>query len=98
MLQRNTSGYPLQLPTTIPPVRIEPGGDVEFPERLAGCTPVSDLETGAQPDSPTSRNANEQPQDTTSGNTPHEALTSSDGGEQPTAHPTALSATHVEEA
>lgn len=45
MLQRNTSGYPLSLPSLIPPVQVDPGEDFEFPTLLAGFTPVDDLDT-----------------------------------------------------
>lgn len=45
MLQRNTSGYPLHLPTLEPPVRVEPGEDFDHPDRLAGFTPVDELDT-----------------------------------------------------
>lgn len=108
MLQRNTSGYPLQLPTFDPPVRLEPGEDINHDQRLAGCTPVDELDTGAlaEPDTEavTSGDAGEQPRDTTSGNTASEPSTSADGVERGIAQPAPIPTLptpafdHVEEA
>jgi hypothetical protein len=44
VLQRNTSGYPLDLPTLSLGRLIYPGEDFDHEERLAGFTPVSELE------------------------------------------------------
>ena len=41
MLQRNDSGSPLVLPTLIPPAEVPPGGEIDYPEPLAGFEPVS---------------------------------------------------------
>lgn len=46
MLQRNTSGYPLDLPTLGLGRLIHPGEDFDHEERLAGFTPVEELDTG----------------------------------------------------
>lgn len=38
MLQRNTSGSPLILPTLDPPLQVFPGDVIDHPELLAGFT------------------------------------------------------------
>ena len=40
VLQRNISGSPLVLPTLEPPVEIPPGGEIDYPQPLAGFEPV----------------------------------------------------------
>lgn len=42
MLQRNTSGSPLVLPTLNPPVEVLPGDEIDYPEPLAGMEIVDD--------------------------------------------------------
>jgi hypothetical protein len=57
VLQRNTSGYPIELPTLGLGRQIHPGEDFDHEERLAGFTPVEELDqaddTDAQPDAET---------------------------------------------
>jgi hypothetical protein len=57
VLQRNTSGYPIELPTLGLGRQIHPGEDFDHEERLAGFTPVEELDqaddTDAQPDTAT---------------------------------------------
>lgn len=51
MLQRNTSGYPLDLPTLGLGRLIHPGEDFDHEERLAGFTPVDELDAAeGEPD------------------------------------------------
>jgi hypothetical protein len=40
MRQRNTSGYPLDLPTLDPPVTVPAGGEIDHDQLLAGFMPV----------------------------------------------------------
>ena len=53
MLQRNTSGYPVDIRLE-PEVRVWPGEDFDHPDLLAGFTPVSELDppdkTSGKPD------------------------------------------------
>ena len=57
VLQRNTSGYPLQLPTLGLGRLIHPGEDFDHDTRLAGFTPVEELDTSEAAD-------NDRPGDT----------------------------------
>lgn len=53
MLQRNTSGAALLLPTLTPPVTVQPGDDIDHEEPLAGFTPVAEFKDQAPPDGDT---------------------------------------------
>jgi hypothetical protein len=46
VLQRNTSGYPIELPTLGLGRLIHPGEDFDHETRLAGFTPVEELDNG----------------------------------------------------
>lgn len=41
MLQRNTTGSPLTLPTLDPPVEVPPGGQIDHDTLLVGFEPVT---------------------------------------------------------
>jgi hypothetical protein len=63
VLQKNTSGYPIILPTLDPPVTVPAGEDIDHDTALAGFTPVDQLDAEPDPDPeqgsakpPTSRN------------------------------------------
>lgn len=49
MLQKNTSGYPLILPTLDPPVTVPAGEDIDHDTALAGFTPVDQIRDGGEP-------------------------------------------------
>lgn len=64
MLQRNTSGYPIELPTLGLGRLIHPGEDFDHEERLAGFTPVDELESGdAAGGEPDTENPDTEPTD-----------------------------------
>jgi hypothetical protein len=69
VLQRNTSGIAIILPTLDPPVTVLPGEEIDHDEPLAGFQPADD-------------DRGEQPRDTTSTNTKPDGSTSGNAGEQ----------------
>lgn len=48
MRQRNDSGYPIAVHAE-PPFPVEPGDTVDFPDPIAGLTPVDEPESAADP-------------------------------------------------
>jgi hypothetical protein len=72
VLQRNTSGYPIELPTLGLGRQIHHGEDFDHEERLAGFTPVNELDTGdaAEGEPDTHNPATEQADDTATSDDP----------------------------